>query len=618
MIPILFPESETIYTTNGIGRLSDVISCKVTEERNGQYELTMKYPVTGSHFDDISIRKIIVVKPAAGSTLQAFRIYQISKPRNGRVEIDAQHISYDLSKNVSMPFSVNASASACSQTLAALKTNAVENCPFTFQTDVTTVSGYNQLTPASIRQRLGGIEGSVLDQFGGEFEWDNWTVKLWKNRGSNRGVTLRYGKNITDITQEENIADTIVGVVPFWINLEGTERVVLPEKVIYSQYADRYSQKLIAPLDLSGDYQDKPTEETIRNAARAYINKAGIGIPKISIDVSFVALWQTEEYKDIAPLQQVKLCDTVSIDFEPLGITGVSSKVVQTVYDVLAERYEKISLGSIRSNLATTITDQTTGITETVAKQFTQVGNEINNATAWLTSSNGYVIAVKNNDGSWKELIFADHNDPTQWHNLLRINENGIGFSSDGGSTYKQGWTLDGRILIGGSNATSLTVYKQVGGVDTVLFEVTPNYIVWNAPNSSMDSTGKITAQNATIQGTLTTGIEALSSAYIKIDEDGIHSISQVTSQELGTITCGNWIKLICGGSIELIGGNDTNDNIRLAVDAIWLTCNKLYIGDSSTSYSGRQGLSRTITFEDGDGLTREFEFCNGILVSFR
>ena len=194
MKPILFAENTTTFTSNGIGRLSDALDCTVTEERNGQYELEMTYPMSGQHYGDIAIRKIVVVKPSANATLQAFRIYKMGKPINGKVTIYAQHITYDLSKNVCMPQTVTASGTACNTALQGLKNTAIESCPFSFWTDVTTVASYKQTVPGSIRSRLGGVEGSILDQFGGEYEWDNLTVKLHHHRGSDRDITLRYGR----------------------------------------------------------------------------------------------------------------------------------------------------------------------------------------------------------------------------------------------------------------------------------------------------------------------------------------------------------------------------------------------------------------------------------------
>lgn len=511
MKPILFSKNATTFTTNGLGRL-DCISCKVTEERNGQYELELSIAETASHASEIELSSIIVVKPNNTSALQAFRVYKITKPINGQFSVYAQHISYQLSYIPSMPFNVTASASACNQTLQALKTNSAESNPFTFWTNVTTVASYTQGTPASIRQRLGGVEGSVLDQFGGEYEWDNYTVKLHSHRGvQSPNVILRYGKNITDLNQESYISNTITGICPYWMDTEGTEIVTLPEKVVESQYADSYPFKRTVTLDMSQDFESKPTEQQLRTLATAYLGKEGIGIPTVSVKVSFIDLASTEEYKDILSLQSVSLCDVIGVQFEKLGIS-TTAKVVKTVYDVLAERYDSIEVGSIRTSLASTINDQNSAITSMVSgltQKFKQFGEgiqeDIQNATAWLTNSNGYVIAVKNLDGSWKELIFADHNDPAQWHNLLRINENGMGFSSDGGQTYKQAWTLDGKLVIGGTNVPSLTVYTTDAETQT-LFKVSRDGIVWNVANSTMSADGTFTASGATLTNATISG----------------------------------------------------------------------------------------------------------------
>lgn len=505
MIPILFAENSTSFTTNGIGRLSDAFSCNVVEERNGQYELQMSYPMTGQHYSDIAIRSIIVAKPSANATLQAFRVYKVSKPINGKVTVFAQHISYDLSKNVSMPFSVTpASSTACNSALQGLKTNSVETCPFSFWTDVNTVATYSQTTPSSIRQRLGGVEGSVLDQFGGEYEWDNWTVKLHKNRGTEKDITLRYGKNITDLEQEENIANTVTGVVPYWINTDKTESVTLPEKAVYSQNASAYSTHLTVPLDLSNEFKEKPTVTQLRNKATIYVNKSGFGLPKISIQVSFINLADTEEYKDILPLQECSLCDTIKVQFERLGINS-TAKIVKTDYDVLREKYNSVEVGSVKASLATTINDMNSSMASTIeatserayADASTEASDLIDNATAWLTSSGGYVIAVKNNDGSWKELLFLDTNDVQTAHNVLRINENGIGFSSAGVSgPYTQAWTLDGRLVIGGTNVPSITAYDSN---NNIIFQASATAMIWNAQNSSMSANGTITMNGANI-----------------------------------------------------------------------------------------------------------------------
>lgn len=472
MKPILFDKDATTFTTNGKGRL-DCIECKVVEERNGQYELSMTITEDVLHASEIEMSSIIVVKPSQNGSNQAFRVYKITKADNGRFDISAQHISYQLSYIPAMPFAVVASQSACAETLQGLKNNSAEDNPFTFWTDVTTISSYNQTIPASIRQRLGGIEGSVLDQFGGEYEWDNYTVKLWKNRGlSTPNVTLRYGKNITDISQEKYISNTITGICPYWTDTDGKQTVILPEKVVESEYADNYPYRRTITVDMSQEFETAPTEEQLRAKAEDYLDKEGIGIPTVSIKVSFINLADTEEYKDIAPLQNVSLCDRVAVQFEKLGIDA-TAKVVKTTYDVLAERYDSIEVGTVKTSLAQTITD-TNGAIETT---FEKAMYATKNATAWLTGSNGYVMAVKNADGTWKELLFMDTDDAETAVNVLRINENGIGFSRNGvNGPYTQAWTLDGKLVIGGTNVPSFSVMYN----STEVCHIDKNGIVWN------------------------------------------------------------------------------------------------------------------------------------------
>lgn len=558
MIPILFAENSTSFSTNGIGRLSDAFSCNVVEERNGQYELQMSYPMTGQHYSDIAIRSIIVAKPSANATLQAFRVYKVSKPINGKVTVFAQHISYDLSKNVSMPFSVTpASSTACNSALQGLKTNAVETCPFSFWTDVNTVATYSQAAPSSIRQRLGGVEGSILDQFGGEYEWDNWTVKLHKNRGTEKDITLRYGKNITDLEQEENIANTVTGVVPYWINTDKTESVTLPEKAVYSQNASAYSTHLTVPLDLSNEFKEKPTVTQLRNKATIYVNKSGFGLPKISIQVSFINLADTEEYRNILPLQDCSLCDTIKVQFERLGIDS-TAKIVKTDYDVLREKYNSVEVGSVKSSLATTINDMNSSMASTIeatservyADANTEASDLIDNATAWLTSSGGYVIAVKNNDGSWKELLFMDTNDVQTAHNVLRINENGIGFSSTGvAGPYTQAWTLDGRLVIGGTNVPSITAYDSH---NNIIFQASAAAMIWNAANSSMNAAGVISMTGANITG---------GSIYQKTSSQG--GTNYWLKMEAGAITGG-----VIGDSTERCSIRTNNDQLEFRADS--------------------------------------------------
>ena len=530
MKPILFDKSATTFTSNGLGRL-DFISCKVTEERNGIFELEAEIAESALHSSQLEMNSIICAPYYPGGSLQAFRVAQITKPISGKYKIYAQHLSYQLTLIPVMPFSVTAAANACQTTLNKFVSEAVETCPFTFTTDVTTVSSYRQTVPASIRSRMGGVEGSVLDQFGGEWEYDNYNVYLKNHRGvTTPTVTLRYGKNITDLEQEQNIESTITGIVPYWTDSEGGETVTLPEKSIDSAYAGNYPFKRTTAYDFSGSFEEKPTESQLRTKAQAYVNSSGIGIPVVSIKVSFIDLAQTEEYKDVASLQNVKLCDVINVEFEKYGIS-TTAKVVKTVYDVLADRYESIEVGSTRTGLTTTISDTNAANISTMEFKFGQasaetdakitdatqnfptrqeVQQDIDNATLWLTATGGVIRALKNSDDEWTDLLCCSATATASTGNVLRFNVNGIGFSSTGwNGPFTQAWTLDGRMVIGGTNVPSLTVYDSN---NNVIFQVDATKMIWNATNSSMDSTGTITANYAVLNNaTITNGSIELS-----------------------------------------------------------------------------------------------------------
>lgn len=443
MIPVLFALNTTNFTTNGLGALADCISCKVTEKRNGEYLLSMQYPLDGIHFDEIRHSSIILAKPSDSKGNQAFRVYKIKKPMNGIVTIEAEHISYQMSKIPVMPFTANSASAA----LQGLKTNAAEPCPFFFYTNKQTIATYNQELPSSMRSQLGGVQGSILDVYGGEYEFDNYDVHLWASRGSDKGVALRYGKNIIDLSQEENIQNVITGILPYWAN--ETTVVTLPEKVVESEYTSLYPYPRTIVVDFSSDWtEEAPTEAQLRARAEKYIQDNNIGIPKISISVSFIALWQTEEYKSIAPLERVDLCDTITVIFEKLGIEA-KAKVITTEYDVLRERYNKIEVGDAKSTLASTIVeiDNTTNQKIEVVKSYTD--KAIVHATELITGGlGGYVYMKPNADGQPEEILIMDSSNIETAVNIWRWNKNGLGFSSNGyGGPYGTAITSDGQIV---------------------------------------------------------------------------------------------------------------------------------------------------------------------------
>ena len=479
MIPVLYAANATTFTSNGLGGLSDCISCTVTEERNGEYTLEMEYPESGLHYSDIALSCLIKVHCGDIRGAQVFRIYSITKPLNGRVKVLAQHISYQLSLIPVAPFSANSVASA----LQGLTDNAAETCPFTFWTNKATVADYTQTVPASIRSRLGGVQGSILDVYGGEYEFDMYTVKLWNSRGKNRGVTLRYGKNIIDLTQEENIANTVTGVYPFYSSDEAY--VQLPEKTISAPSAANYPFPRTVPLDCSSQFQkNPPTEAQLRTYANSYISRSGIGVPRVNIKLNFANLRDTLEYQDMAALERVELCDTLTVVFEQLGVE-TTAKVARTTWDVLAERYNSIEVGDLKGSLASTIAETQEKANNAVTASALETA--VNAASNLITGvAGGYIRLNRDADGNPYELLIMDQPDESTAVHVWRFNVNGWGYSSTGyAGPYSLAATIDGGIVADYITAGTLTGLIINNGNGTFY----------------VDSAGQVTARSINITG---------------------------------------------------------------------------------------------------------------------
>ena len=441
--PVLYSATETNFDHNGIGILSACVSCEVTEESNGIFELAMQYPMDGIHYEYIADRAIIKARADQFRQPQLFRVYAISKPMNGIVTVLAEHISYDLSGIPVKPFT----ASTASSALTGLKNNAVVNCPFDFWTDKATSANFKVETPSSIRSRLGGVAGSILDVYGGECEFDNLTVKLHNSRGQNRGVTIRYGKNLTDIKQDQNCSNVATGVYPYWF-LEtdvGNVLIELPEKIVPAP--GTYNFVKIRTLDLSSEFDEQPTEAELREATQKFINANNIGVPIVSLTVSFAQLEQTEEYKHLKLLERVSLCDTVNVEFPALKVSA-TAKAVKMVYDVIAERVKSVTLGSVRANIADTISTQAKEIEKKPSKTFMETA--IQNLTKTILGAKGGSVRFldENGDGEPDTLYIADNPDPTQAVKVWRFNYEGWGASDNGyGGPFKIGATLNDGIV---------------------------------------------------------------------------------------------------------------------------------------------------------------------------
>ena len=351
---ILYEYTETAFTNNGLGCLNDATSCVVKETLNSEYELEMEYPVNGIHYSDIQLRRIILAKPNSYDQAQPFRIYSISKPIGGIVTVNAEHISYDMS-GLPVRGALENYAWYVNDVFEHIRNNSVYPCPFTFSSDITEEKkSINLSEPRSVKAFLGTDDG-LLSLFGGEWEFDRYNAILHKKRGQNRGVSIEYGKNLTDVTQDEACSEMYTAVYPYYYQEDdGLQRLdddVV--KILDTTYKNVYV------LDLSNEFDEMPTQDQLREKAQEYINDNKLGEPKVSLKVSFI-----KNPEVIEALHDVRLGDTVSVKFIKIGV-DTTSRCISYEFNVLTEQYNSIELGEPVKTIVDTMTSTNSAIIDT-------------------------------------------------------------------------------------------------------------------------------------------------------------------------------------------------------------------------------------------------------------
>lgn len=404
MIPILYDKAETAFTSNGLGRLASCTRCLVTEERNGIYECEFDFPISDPKYELIQEGQIIAVTHDDNGDIQPFDIYHRTAPINGIVTFYAHHISYRQIGITVEPFTASGIANA----IAGIKTHSYGTNPFTYSTDKTTAGDYTVKVPSSAKALLGGDENSLLDVFGaGEYEFDKFNVNLWARRGSDTDVEIRYRKNLADINHDVDYTESYNGVIPYWFGTvydEQTETetevlVTLPEWAVMASGQTYDGRNTILPLDLSGEFDGPPAVNDLRALATQKLNDADTLKPIENIKVSFVQLWQTEEYANVAPLQKVGLCDTVNVIYPELGVDKTAVKVIKTVYNTLLDRFDEMELGDAISSYASIITANNTSAISQLEDGLLIVSNAANQALTDADTAHRAAIAAQADAG---------------------------------------------------------------------------------------------------------------------------------------------------------------------------------------------------------------------------
>lgn len=411
--PRLYGAGEIAFADNGLGFLPDALSCIVREERNGEYYLEMTYRADGLHAEDIASRSIILARPNPYDQPQPFRVQQIVKTSEREIEIYAPHVSYDLSGTPCEPFTAANAPAAMQQ----LKAKQIADTPFTFETDKQTVATMTNAVPTSCRALLGGHEGSVLDTYGGEWEFDRWRAILHASRGEDRGAALRYGKNIATMEQEQNIESMYTAVYPYWLGTDGV-LVTLPEKTVSA--GGTYSFSRVKVQDFSADFETPPTEAQLRGRCQTYIGANKIGVPAVTLDVT---------PQVISGADVIKLCDTVHIYFAELGVK-TSAEVIAAEYNLLTGQYNELEIGTPRYTFVDAVIDSQ----NYVATAPRTVQEAVNIATGKIVGNvGGYVVLNSSGGGKYPdEILVMDAPRIEDAVSVWRWNKSGLGHSSSG------------------------------------------------------------------------------------------------------------------------------------------------------------------------------------------
>lgn len=430
--PILYEQIDNIGTVpnnNGLGVLTDCLECMVTEERNGIYELEMKYPISGIHSKELIERRILKVKPNFTDDPQLFRISSVERVLEGVISVYARHISYDLSGYVITSGSASNVGAACR-----LLENKANNWTITTDKDVSAT--FTITEPSSVRSWFGGKEGSLLDIYGtGEWKYNNFTCSFLQHRGVDRGVTVKYAKNLLSLNQGVDSSNIITGVLPFWKDSQNGE-VILGNTQTTSITLDVPN---VYTLDCSQTFQNKPTIEQLNSEAIKYIGRNETQIAKQNIKLDFLQIGQLKD--------RVDLCDTVTIDYEDFGIKG-KAKCITTTWDVLKDRYDSIEIGEPKTNITDTIVSIEKSSNNAITS--TEMSGAIERATALITgNSGGYIVLHdNNNDGQPDELLIMNTPDITTATKVWRWNLSGLGYSNTGyDGQYGLAMTIDGEIV---------------------------------------------------------------------------------------------------------------------------------------------------------------------------
>lgn len=412
--PILYKANETNFEHLGVSVLSDASKCHVSREKNGIYILEFDYPVNGKDVD--KIKEGMYIKSDAGyrTKNQRFIVSKITKTQN-EFKIYCQHISQVKTTMNAIRPDITITGSAM-MALTTWRDNLLDSRDeFFVQSDITTVNSttWKVETIENARDALGGKAGSILDVWGGEYEFDNLNITLHKSMGIDNPTIIAYGKNLLDLEQEQSILETYTSVFPFKKYTDDNNReqlITLPEILLDSTHLNKFTHRRILKVDFSND-ENLKTVEQLRSKAKSYIKSNNVGVPKTNLKINYQDLSKVEGVFDNPALEQIDLCDRLKVYYSELGILNENAKVVKVIWDVILEENHEIEVGDGRSSF----TDSTSAKLESLQAQNDSVLARINTLIAEQEAAydrffkeKSKVIEDKIKGGYEKALLFSE------------------------------------------------------------------------------------------------------------------------------------------------------------------------------------------------------------------
>ena len=538
----IYLSTETTFTNNGLGFLTDCLSAVITDEINGNYSLTLEYMLNG-HLSEYLVQENIIKCPVQDGTMQLFRIKYVNKDFN-KITINAKHIFYDLLDNFLLDVApTNRAAQSFGEWILA-RTNYVS--PFSFVSSIATTKSARYVRKNPVEAIMGTESNSMVNLFGGELQRDNFTINLLTRLGQDRGLKLIVGKNITGIQMTIDENELYTRILPL-----GFDGLMLPETYVDSPLINQYPTPKIRKYEFSeikydASGEDESAYSDIQDAYQALRDAAnelyanGIDKPQINIAIDWIELSKTKEYEQFQNLETIRLGDTLKANL--LGL-DYETRVIGITYNVLANRVDSFTIGEVKPNIATTLNNIEKAVESVDTSSILDAARE--SATDLINSALVSNIYLDYETGN---LYIMDTDNPQTATKLWRWNLNGLGYSDEGiNGTYDVAMTMDGSIvanmittgelnaeLIQGWDSLTLQVdglLEQKELTDEQIEEIKANYATLNEleniqtqVNEVIGDTYTKTEINKIINGTDENGlaVSVLKTTSATFDENGM------------------------------------------------------------------------------------------------